>query len=128
DRGRNQSSVRLAAGRDRLRMIWSDPVMRALTGVVLAGFGVFVAMSTWLQALLKPAGVSSSDAGALLAEMVLAGMAGSAPIPPIVARPRAGARPLRRGVVVPAARGGACCGWLCSSRRPGASPSRCGRG
>src|SRR5262249_59947776 len=105
DRGRNQSSVRLAAGRDRLRMIWSDPVMRALTGVVLAGFGVFVAMSTWLQALLKPAGVSSSDAGALLAEMVLAGMAGSALIPPLVARRSAEARLLRVVVLVTAAGG-----------------------
>src|SRR5262249_45945170 len=73
-------------------------------GVVLAGFGVFVAMSTWLQALLKPAGVSSSDAGALLTEMVLAGMAGSALIPPPVARRRAEARPLRGGVPFPGGR------------------------
>ena len=112
-RGRNQSSVRLAAGRDRLSMIWSDPVMRALTGVVLAGFGVFVAMSTWLQALLKPAGVSSSDAGALLTEMVLAGMAGSALIPPLVARRSAEARLLRVVVLVTAA------GCLALAVRPG---------
>src|SRR5215470_4093556 len=91
-RGRRQGDVRLAAGPDRLRMIWSDPVIRALAGFVLAGFGVFVAMSTWLQTILKPAGVSASDAGALLAEMVLAGVAGSALIPPLVARRSAEAR------------------------------------
>src|SRR6266700_978739 len=55
--GRRGDAVLLATGPDRLRMVWSDPVMRTLTGLVLAGFGVFVAMSTWLQALLKPAGV-----------------------------------------------------------------------
>jgi predicted MFS family arabinose efflux permease len=109
----SQGDVRLAAGRDRLRMIWSDPVIRALTGLVLAGFGVFVAMSTWLQALLKPAGVSASDAGALLVEMVLAGVAGSALIPPLVARRHAEARLLRAVVLVTAA------GCIALAVRPG---------
>ena len=112
-RGRRQGDVRLAAGRDRLRMIWSDPVIRALAGLVLAGFGVFVAMSTWLQALLKPAGVSASDAGALLAEMVLAGVAGSALISPFVARRHAEARLLRAVVLVTAA------GCVAFAVRPG---------
>ena len=102
-RGRRQGDVRLTAGRDRLRMIRSDPVIRALAGLVLAGFGVFVAMSTWLQTLLKPAGVSASEAGALLAEMVLAGVAGSALIPPLAARRHAEARLLRAVVLVTAA-------------------------
>ncbi len=57
--GHREGAVLVAAGPQRLKIVWSDPVMRALTGMVLAGFGVFVAMSTWLQALLKPAGVSS---------------------------------------------------------------------
>jgi predicted MFS family arabinose efflux permease len=96
---RRRDVVMLATGPDRLRMVWSDPVMRTLTGLVLAGFGVFVAMSTWLQALLKPAGVSSSDAGALLVEMVLAGVAGSAVLAPIVAR-RGAEAGLLRGVVL----------------------------
>jgi cyanate permease len=110
---RRESGVRLAARHHRLRMIWSDPVMRALTGLVLAGFGVFVAMSTWLQALLKPAGVSSSDAGVLLVEMVLAGAAGSALIPPLVARRSAEARLLRAVVLVTAA------GCVALAVRPG---------
>jgi len=112
-RGRRPGDVRHAAGRDRLRMIWSDPVIRALTGLVLAGFGVFVAMSTWLQALLKPAGVSASNAGGLLAEMVLAGVAGSALIPPLVARRHAEARLLRAVVLVTAA------GCVALAARPG---------
>jgi predicted MFS family arabinose efflux permease len=111
--GRREGAIAAATGPDRLRMVWADPVMRTLTGLVLAGFGVFVAMSTWLQALLKPAGVSSSDAGALLVEMVLAGVAGSAILPPIVARRRAEARLLRAVVLVTAA------GCIALAVRPG---------
>src|SRR5262249_59373024 len=65
------------------------------------------------QALLRLAGVSSSDAGALLREMVLAGMAGSALIPPLVARRSAEARLLRVVVLVTAA------GCLALAVRPG---------
>src|SRR6266536_1881339 len=85
------------------QMLWSDPVMRTLTGLVLAGFGVFVAMSTWLQALLKPAGVSSSAAGVLLLELVLAGMVGSVLLPPLVALRSAEALLLRIVLLITAA-------------------------
>jgi predicted MFS family arabinose efflux permease len=112
-RGQRQGDVRLATGRDRLRMIWSDPVMRALTGLVLAGFGVFTAMSTWLQGLLKPAGVSASDAGVLLVEMVVAGAAGSALIPPLAAHRNAEPRLLRLVVLVTTA------GCIVLAVRPG---------
>lgn len=99
---RRDGTVLVAAGRARLRVVWADPVMRTLTGLVLAGFGVFVALSTWLQALLKPAGVSSSAAGALLIELVLAGVVGSALLPPLVARRGAEAALLRAVVLVTA--------------------------
>ena len=39
-----------------LRTVWADRRVRALTGLVCAGFGVFVALTTWLQTLLHPAG------------------------------------------------------------------------
>lgn len=101
--GRRETTILVAAAPERLRRVWSDPVMRTLTGLVLAGFGVFVALSTWLQALLKPAGVSPSAADALLLELVLAGVAGSALFPPLAARRGAEALLLRTVVLVTAA-------------------------
>jgi predicted MFS family arabinose efflux permease len=68
------------------RALWALPRMRTLCGLVFIGFGVFVALATWLQALLAPAGVSEADAGALLVAMVLAGIGGCAVLPPLVAR------------------------------------------
>ncbi len=35
--------------------------MRTLCGLVFLGFGIFVALATWLQTLLAPAGVSETD-------------------------------------------------------------------
>jgi predicted MFS family arabinose efflux permease len=72
--------------RRELQGVWADPLVRRLTGVAFLGFGIFVAITTWLQALLEPAGVSDTTAGWLLGAMVLAGVAGSAALPPPVAR------------------------------------------
>jgi predicted MFS family arabinose efflux permease len=69
-----------------LRTVWSDPQIRSLAGVSFLGFGVFVALTTWLQTLLKPAGVSSDTAGGLLVAMVVVGIIGSAAVPAAVAR------------------------------------------
>ena len=69
-----------------LRAVWSDRQIRLLVGLVCVGFGVFIALTTWLQALLDPAGVSESAAGVLLLIMVVAGVAGSAVLPPLIAR------------------------------------------
>ena len=91
-----------AAGLQRLRAVWADPVIRTVTGLSLAGFGVFVAMTTWLQALLEPAGIPASTAGVLLLEMVLAGIIGSALLPAWVVRSHATARFLRGVVLVTA--------------------------
>ena len=66
--------------------MWADPLLRRLTGLVCAGFGVFIALTTWLQALLHPAGVSATAAGWLLLAMVVAGVVGSAVLPPRIAR------------------------------------------
>jgi predicted MFS family arabinose efflux permease len=69
-----------------LREVWTDGYLRRLTGLVCVGFGVFVALTTWLQTLLEPAGVSETAAGYLLLAMVVAGVGGSALLPPLIAR------------------------------------------
>jgi predicted MFS family arabinose efflux permease len=68
------------------RALWAMPQMRTLCGLVFVGFGVFVALATWLQTLLAPAGVPEATAGALLVGMVIAGIAGCAVLPPVIAR------------------------------------------
>jgi predicted MFS family arabinose efflux permease len=75
-----------AAGWAELRRLWGDPVMRSLVGFVFVGFGVFVSLTTWAQPLLQPAGVDARQSDTLLTVMVLAGVASSAVLPPIVAR------------------------------------------
>jgi predicted MFS family arabinose efflux permease len=67
------------------RTLWALPTMRTLCGLVFVGFGIFVALATWLQTLLAPAGVSEKTAGALLVGMVLAGTVACAVLPPLVA-------------------------------------------
>lgn len=71
------------------RALWSMPVMRDLCGLVFVGFGIFVALATWLQTLLHPSGVSETTAGAMLVGMVIAGVVACAVVPPFVAQRRA---------------------------------------
>jgi predicted MFS family arabinose efflux permease len=71
-------------GTAELRQAW--PKVRRLAGVAFLGFGVFVALTTWLQALLEPAGISDTTAGWLLGAMVVAGVVSSAIFPPVLAR------------------------------------------
>lgn len=68
------------------RALWARPEIRVLSGLAFLGFGVFVALSTWLQTLLHPAGVSDTAAGALLVGMIVAGIAGCAVLPAAIAR------------------------------------------
>jgi predicted MFS family arabinose efflux permease len=68
-----------------VRALWGQPQVRALCGLVFLGFGVFVALATWLQTLLHPDGVSDTTAGALLVAMIVAGVVGCAVLPPLVA-------------------------------------------
>src|ERR1700691_6479476 len=42
------------------RALWDLPSMRTLCGLVFLGFGIFVALATWLQTLLQPSGVSET--------------------------------------------------------------------
>lgn len=78
-------SVEAATARP-LRTVWADPIMRLLIGVVLVGNGIFVALTTLLQQMLAPAGVSASMAGIMLAVMVVGGVIGAIVLPPSAAR------------------------------------------
>jgi predicted MFS family arabinose efflux permease len=81
------------------RALWQLPPMRTLCGLVFLGFGIFVALATWLQTLLHPSGVSETAAGGLLVGMVIAGIIGCAVLPPLVAR-RHGERRFMRATVL----------------------------
>lgn len=83
--GQDSNEVAVPAA-SSLRAVWGDRLIRHLAGVSFLGFGIFVALTTWLQALLKPAGISSATAGGLLAGMVIVGLLGSAAMPAAVAR------------------------------------------
>ena len=69
-----------------VRRLWGMSEMRTLCGLVFVGFGVFVALTTWLQTLLDRAGVSEQTAAALLIGMVVAGIVGCAIVPERVDR------------------------------------------
>jgi predicted MFS family arabinose efflux permease len=87
-----------------VRGLWALPQMRILCGLVLLGFGVFVALATWLQALLHPDGVSDTAAGVLLVAMIVAGVAGCAALAPAVSR-RGGERVYLEAAVAASALG-----------------------
>jgi predicted MFS family arabinose efflux permease len=82
--------------------LWALPEMRTMCGLVFVGFGVFVALTTWLQTLLHPDGVSEQTAGALLVGMLVAGMIGSAALPPLLARRGAEPAFMRTAILVSA--------------------------
>lgn len=60
-----------------LRGVWTDPILRRIAVLAFLGFGVFVALITWLQALLEPRGISESAAGAIITVAVAVGAVGS---------------------------------------------------
>jgi predicted MFS family arabinose efflux permease len=84
------------------RALWRQSAVKTLCGLVFVGFGLFVALATWLQQLLEPSGVSEKQAGGLLVGMVIAGVVGCSVLPPIVAR-RQAERPYLQGAVFIAA-------------------------
>jgi predicted MFS family arabinose efflux permease len=86
------------------RALWQLPPMRTLCGLVFLGFGVFVALATWLQTLLEPSGVSEAASGGLLVGMIVAGVIGCAVLPPLIAR-RNTERGFMRTVVIVACLG-----------------------
>ncbi len=89
--------------RGALAAAWGDPLIRRLCVLAIFPFGVFVAMSTFAQALLEPAGVSGGTASTILLLQVIAGVVGSATIPILVVRRRAESRLLVVSLTVTAA-------------------------
>jgi predicted MFS family arabinose efflux permease len=81
--------LRQRPDRSALRIAWGDSLIRRLCVLAIFPFGVFVALSTFAQALLEPAGVSGGTASAILLVNVVAGVLGSAVIPILVVRRRA---------------------------------------
>ncbi len=69
---------------DPFRAVWNDPSIRLLVAVAAIGFGVFVALTTWMQTLLDPAGVSADEAGIMLMAMIVAGAVSGAVLAPVV--------------------------------------------
>ena len=104
-RGITTAQVPAFAGRAEIRTVWADRGVRRLCAVAFLGFGVFVALTTWLQALLEPAGISDTTAGWYLGAMVVAGVVASAVLPPPLVRRRKERTFLRVAAVVAAA----CC-------------------
>jgi predicted MFS family arabinose efflux permease len=83
-RGALRGALRAMSARRPLREVWTDGQVRVLAGLVFLGFGVFIALATWLQALLNHYGVSANSAGAVLVAMVLLGAIGSGVLAPAV--------------------------------------------
>src|SRR5271168_1228323 len=96
----HESNEHAAIEGSAARALWALPPMRTLCGLVFLGFGIFVALATWLQTLLHPSGVSETAAGGLLVGMVVAGILGCALLPPLVARRRAERGFMRSAVLV----------------------------
>jgi len=70
------------------RTLWGISELRTLCSLVFLGFGIFVALATWLQTLLHPDGVSDTTAGLLLVGMVVAGVVGCGALAPVVSQRR----------------------------------------
>ncbi|GAA1571292.1 hypothetical protein GCM10009804_29610 [Kribbella hippodromi] len=92
-----------ATTRGNLAAAWGDPLIRRLCVLAIFPFGVFVAISTFAQALLEPAGVSGTTASTILLVNVIAGVLGSATIPIFVARHQAESRLLITSLATTAA-------------------------
>src|SRR4051794_38353749 len=92
--------VLAASGVAALRAVWADRVLRTTTQLTVVGFGVFVGLTTWLQALLEPDGIDADTAGVLLIVMVVFGVIGSVVIPPAANERRVGRQVLRASLAV----------------------------
>jgi predicted MFS family arabinose efflux permease len=85
-----------------LRIAWRDPFIRLLCAVVFVPFGVFIALTTFAQPLLAPAGVPEATVGLMLTANVVAGVIGCAVVPIWASRNRTEVAFLRAGLLVTA--------------------------
>lgn len=103
-------------GLHELRVVWGDRLVRLLCALALVGFGVFIALTTWLQGLLEPFGVSDDTAGAMLVAAVVAGVLTTSWLPAATAR-RGAERSLLTAALLVC---GGCCAALAVVRAVGA--------
>jgi predicted MFS family arabinose efflux permease len=87
-----------AIGMTEARAVWAVALIRRFAWLAFVGVGVFNGLGTWLQPILDQDQISSDAAGAMLAGMLVAGIAGCAVVPTIVARRRAERRYLTTAV------------------------------
>ncbi len=80
------TTLRAPVAATPVRTTLADPVIRRLCVLVLFPFGTFVALSTFGQALLEPAGVSADVASVMLLLNVVAGVVGCGIIPVLASR------------------------------------------
>ena len=97
-----QRHTRPAQGTDALRTAVRDPFVRKVCLLVLFPFGTFIALTTFGQALLEPAGVSATTASVILLVAVVAGVAGCAVVPVVAARRGAELQVMTVGLVLSA--------------------------
>lgn len=91
-----------ASGTQALRTVVRDPFVRKVCLLVFFPFGTFIALTTFGQALLEPAGVSAATASVILLVAVVAGVAGCAVVPVVAARRRAELPVMTLGLVLSA--------------------------
>lgn len=103
-----QRHARPPAGLGALSLAWRDGFIRKLCASVFLPFGVFIALTTFAQALLEPAGVSAATASLLLLGNVVLGVLGCAVLPVLVVRWRGEVGLLIGGLVLSAL----AIGWL----------------
>jgi predicted MFS family arabinose efflux permease len=85
-----------------LRSAVRDPFVRKVCLLVFFPFGTFIALTTFGQALLEPAGVSAATASVILLVAVVSGVAGCAVVPVVAARRRAELPVMTVGLVLSA--------------------------
>jgi predicted MFS family arabinose efflux permease len=65
-----------------IKSVWALSSVRRFSLLLFAGFGLFIAVTTWLQVLVEPVHISANLVGAALGLMTAAGIIGAAVIPP----------------------------------------------
>ncbi|MFC5471423.1 MFS transporter [Cohnella suwonensis] len=75
--GPSQSTLSAPTVRD----VWSSRWVRHYSLLLFLGFGLFITLTTWLEVLSEPSGITSSQVGIALGAMTLAGIVGAGVLP-----------------------------------------------
>ena len=63
--------------REALRRVMHSRTLWKLSGVLFLGFGFYLGITTWLEEILKPRGITASQAGLVAGTITVAGVVGS---------------------------------------------------